>query len=694
LGGRPFPLDPLIRLPHNSASPEHTHAVIIGIEKYDEGEAFNLDGPINDALAIHDWLSGRGVPEGQIHLHVSALSRNQSRLQGAGGNPQDATEQALRKTLLQLRDLPACQAELLIIYWAGHGVSHDGRDYLLLSTATKKDIACYTVENIRASFASADCLGFPQQIFFFDACRSFHRNPTISPSRQDLPEGKAFHKSQFLFFACQQGYAASSYKQGEAANDSAKEKNGLFTKLLLDCLQAQSQSKSAWPPDMDTIAQQVNNSFRERNNDQLFPSQTPVFYCIDWEGNRQSHNIREVDISFLDPIIDNVDDKKASNMVKQVITEMAQPGGIFSQRLADVNLSLFTTKARIKHKLRELLAAYPQSSIEEFRQKLGEAATAGKEINSISFLLIIVDPDFEPADCYKFRAELIKEKSMEPFSFDAGREPDGKWPEGRIDILPKLLGKWLHKAKEMMPNGHRLYMEIFLPHKLLTKSPRLTFKLPYDEEGEVIDLAACGIPFVLRSFDRVQMAKKTPMTTLHSKWEGLRQGSAKIHSVSQESQLETGLLHSRLSRNEVAVLSMLLNLPPESKKRELLFWMIINSEIPHCAWWRDRHEADPELEEHETETDRLEYLCKCLCLDEVESDPKDKLQADAKSDLNAPQHLHAMEKKVAEKRLYLAGEEECKGWIGRLMLLMDHPKRWPTSIRYEHEEGGFLKNHI
>jgi hypothetical protein len=43
---------------------------------------------------------------------------------------------------------------------------------------------------------------------------------------------------------------------------------------------------------------------------------------------------------------------------------------------------------------------------------------------------------------------------------------------------------------------------------------------------------------------------------------------------------------------------------------------------------------------------------------------------------------------VAKRRHYLSGEEECRGWIPRLMLLIDHPERWPKAILYEQEISG------
>ena len=276
LGCHPVHPAPLSRLPPTPASPEHTHAVIVGIEQYRADDRWDLDGPLNDALAIRSWLLASGVPEGQLHLHVSALDRNQSRLQVAGVNPKEATNQALRQTFDSLRNLPASNASLLIIYWAGHGVISNDRQCLFLSEATNTDMASYTLENLRASFSSQICTGFPQQIFLLDTCRSFHRNLCDPPPGLDLPVGNPTKRSQFVLFASQ---------PGQPAKNLGEEKCGYFTKIFLEQLQADCQSITQWPPAMEAIANKVQEICRPQKADQSAGKQYPSFYKVDWDGN-------------------------------------------------------------------------------------------------------------------------------------------------------------------------------------------------------------------------------------------------------------------------------------------------------------------------------------------------------------------------------------------------------------------------
>ncbi len=254
--------------------------MIVGIEKYRADDGWDLDGPLNDALAIRSWLLASGVPEDQLHLHVSAVDCNQSKLQAAGVNPKEATNQALRQTFDNLRNLPASNASLLIIYWAGHGVISNDRQCLFLSEATNTDMASYNLENLRTSFSTHICTGFPQQIFLLDTCRSFRHKYADHPPTLDLPVGNPTRRrSQFVLFASQ---------LGQPAINLGEEKCGYFTKLFLEELQGDCQSTKSttpWPPNMEAIANKIQEICRPQKAEQSAGGQYPTFYKVDWDGN-------------------------------------------------------------------------------------------------------------------------------------------------------------------------------------------------------------------------------------------------------------------------------------------------------------------------------------------------------------------------------------------------------------------------
>lgn len=264
--------DPLSRPP---AIPAHTHALIVGIEQYDD---WPLDGPLKDALGIREWLLRKGVPEEQIHLHLSPLPSNQAKLEGLkGSRVRQANDQALRQTVLDLKRLPASKADLLILYWAGHGLISMERQCLLLANARIQDMVSYSVENLRSSFSCHQCQCFSQQIFLFDTCRSFHRHPAEPPPSLELPVGERMHKNQFVFFSSQ---------EGQAAINSGEEKGGLFTNVLLRKLSEEDDQHAPWPPDMERLALLVQASFRSKDGMDPSISQSPVWSrVVDWDGN-------------------------------------------------------------------------------------------------------------------------------------------------------------------------------------------------------------------------------------------------------------------------------------------------------------------------------------------------------------------------------------------------------------------------
>ncbi|MFM9101998.1 MAG: caspase domain-containing protein, partial [Cyanobium sp.] len=258
-------------MPATAASPNHTHALIVGIERYAAGQQWDLDGPLNDALQIRDWLLSSGVPAEQIHLHVSALEKNRAALDDRSIWYQQPTDQALRETIERIKYKPFEQDDLLFVYWAGHGLITVDQQCLLLAEATDKDKKSFGVETIRLSFANENCPGFRHQIFLFDTCRSFDRQPTSPPPVVPLPSGQRLQKSQFLFFASQ---------EGQPAINSSQERCGLFTKTLLQQLDSSQATPHCWPPDMDSLATAVQQIFKENQQ------QYPVFTRYrDFQGN-------------------------------------------------------------------------------------------------------------------------------------------------------------------------------------------------------------------------------------------------------------------------------------------------------------------------------------------------------------------------------------------------------------------------
>ncbi|MGW6916096.1 VMAP-C domain-containing protein [Kitasatospora sp. NPDC054939] len=186
-------------------APERVFALVVGIESYRAGSAWNLRGPARDALRMAAWLTGpAGVPAANVRLFLSPLEPLEqferptplapqapfgppepcdrpeparppagAPLPGArlpGHRPAVSTE--IEDALLH--DLPACDGDLLWIYWAGHGWAGDD-DRLLLPFA---DTAEQPIRHLdlgsalrfwRSTSVAKD--RFPRVVSIGDACR-------------------------------------------------------------------------------------------------------------------------------------------------------------------------------------------------------------------------------------------------------------------------------------------------------------------------------------------------------------------------------------------------------------------------------------------------------------------------------------------------------------------------------------------
>lgn len=378
--------------------------------------------------------------------------------------------------------------------------------------------------------------------------------------------------------------------------------------------------------------------------------------------------------------IDRLDDFILLNQVKQAVNIMSRPGESFFDRSPVASILSSQSQQEIKILLRQLIENNP-ACVEEFTRRLQDP----RKPVAYNYLHILVEPDpGEGSDAYFiFKAELYEEGSQTYGTFDQLRNADGAWPAGTIDRdFPRILGQWLQEANQKSPSP--VYVEIFLPHKLLAESPVLKIEIPYGNEWIALDLGSCGRPIVLRSWDRALLAKSNDQGLLRSKWDKIHTGEARLHSISKSSQLEFNLFNPRLGRREVAGILMLLDLPSDHKQRDALFWMVIDSGIPIFAWWsRPQDQRLSEGLSMDEIYSRKNYLRECLQLSQDQNCNVDEFAA--------PQHLHSMEY-AADCRLALASNEDCLSWIHNVMILHDHPARWPRSILYQQEAGGRLQS--
>ncbi|WP_225859102.1 effector-associated domain 2-containing protein [Streptomyces albicerus] len=220
--------------------PARVHALIVGIEKYDAGPAWDLPGPARDALAFHRLLRAVGVPAAQLRLHLAPLPPF---VPDTEHEPADHA--TLRRTLV--RELPPHQGDVLWVWWGGHGVlDRAGHTRLFCADATTADKVAVDLESALARYASDAVPAFTEQLWIVDACETFEEDLAFrDPLPPDaLPAGhRTLAHRQTLLRAAGRGRAA--------ANDPVRA-TGLFSEVLLDLLTERSDTLPV-PPDPEEL---------------------------------------------------------------------------------------------------------------------------------------------------------------------------------------------------------------------------------------------------------------------------------------------------------------------------------------------------------------------------------------------------------------------------------------------------------
>ncbi|MFL1899824.1 caspase family protein [Streptomyces tauricus] len=223
------------RPPVVAQDPNRVHALIVGIEKYDAGSAWDLPGPARDALAFHRLLSRAGVPDCQLRLHLAPL---------APFTPdvpyRPADHATLRRALV--RELATAQGDILWVWWGGHGVL-DRADHLrlLCSDATTGDKVALDLDTALARYAGDAVPALTEQLWLVDACETFEEALAFRDPLPDdaLPVGRRnLAHRQSMLRAAGRGRAA--------ANDPVRA-TGLFSEILLDLLKDRAADLPALP---------------------------------------------------------------------------------------------------------------------------------------------------------------------------------------------------------------------------------------------------------------------------------------------------------------------------------------------------------------------------------------------------------------------------------------------------------------
>ena len=196
-----------------TVDPKKAYALVVGIETYQLGAEYDLDGPARDGLRFIDWLLSHNVLPGNIRFFVSPLAQNadvESQAVKRDIKPFHATRDAIDKFI---RDkLMTARGEVLYVFWGGHGAltkTHQATRQLLFSDTTATNKLNLNIGSLaQALGTSKNEFGFEKQLFAIDACANSYFQGLYevlqgkSGEHQYVSTGETLKMEQVVMFAC------------------------------------------------------------------------------------------------------------------------------------------------------------------------------------------------------------------------------------------------------------------------------------------------------------------------------------------------------------------------------------------------------------------------------------------------------------------------------------------------------------
>ncbi len=444
-----------------TANPNRTYALVVGIERYQDG-SLNVKGggPANDALEFAKWLRDRGVPEKNIWLCLSPLEENRHKIEQSE-QLVEATEQAIFDIITNV--LKPKEGDLLYIFWAGHGVI-DSETYrrLLCADATQKNWQNLDLNSLLVSLRS-DYFQIRHHICIIEACANYLSGGLTHLGGKEFPRGKpreSWQRSaQFVLLAA---------REGEKAKVNSAGKTGYFSQSVREKLE--NAPRDCWPPDMKTIAEEIERQFNELDETQI--SQRPTyFYYQGWNGEKREkhletfnppHNIpnsnarkfvgREQELERLHQLLQDND--------VVAITDATGQGGVGKTELATQYASdylaeysggccwLSSQTSDLETQLVEFaIVNFPNFNLPNGLSLAGQVAYCWKNWQPGKALLVFDDvkdlkqiQPYLPSSGSRFKVVITTRRSDLPFA----RLPLGELqPDAALELLAKLLGEEL-----------------------------------------------------------------------------------------------------------------------------------------------------------------------------------------------------------------------------------------------------------
>ncbi|MBC8089636.1 MAG: caspase family protein [Phycisphaerae bacterium] len=262
----------------NTTAP-NTYALIVGIEQHATDDWPRLNGPANDARKFANWLDSVGVPANHIALFLSPNDEQEAAAVVELTQPtvlRGAAKQAAIFDHVTEHLASRTDADLLIVYWGGHGLGNVERNrYLLYADADATRPLVFDMQSFLSAVQTDLYSGVQNLIVIVDSCATFADTLQLPATiaAQPFPRGKSRHLSHFVLYASQ---------AGRDAYNSDDEQSGVLSRELRVELE-----KSEFPPPMKQISVRLIERFKQlKARGEV--SQIPTYLSeIDLDGNEE-----------------------------------------------------------------------------------------------------------------------------------------------------------------------------------------------------------------------------------------------------------------------------------------------------------------------------------------------------------------------------------------------------------------------
>lgn len=303
-----------------NTDPKKTTAIVVGVENYNAGQSWNLNGPAHDACQFATWLCDRQVPPENISLFISPLAENRELALPNGLSFQAATEQNVTGWIE--KELAQSTPDLLYFYWGGHGVITTAGErrlfYADATVANKKNLDLNALlAFLRTNYFHARALS--RQIILVDTCANYVENMGTAKElpHWSFPNGKPLdNREQYVLMAA---------KPGELAKNLGAEKTGLFTKELM----VELDKSDNHLPDMQTLTQNLQIRFEKLRTENKAEQTATFMWIHDWDFNEELTLIgdKSEEIFNYDAYISYIDKEPDSTWVWETLVERLEAAG-------------------------------------------------------------------------------------------------------------------------------------------------------------------------------------------------------------------------------------------------------------------------------------------------------------------------------------------------------------------------------